>query len=252
MFGRLRRYLKRQPVAFVALFFALGGGALAANGYIRSTETIPAGDLAGTTYGDPLIASGAVTNGKLANPSLSINPGIGLSGGGSVTLGGSTTLGVADGGIGTTQLADDAVTTSKFASGAQAPDSAKLGGIGPDGFVQGTGSVVHGYASPSPDGSLVVVMSVPNILQIRADCHSDGSYDVLFFTDVSFGGSVWWSHRGAVGYSTASGPFASAQTFDDVITAHAADGTHTATITVAAHPATATPRCIFSGQAISQ
>jgi hypothetical protein len=83
------------------------------------------GDLTGT-YPDPVIAQGVVSNGKLANSSLTISPGTALSGGGSVALGGSTTLGVADGGIGTTQLASGSVTTSKFASGAQAPDSAQL------------------------------------------------------------------------------------------------------------------------------
>jgi hypothetical protein len=57
-------------VALVALFFALGRGAMAANTYIRSADPIPSGDLAGSTYGSPLIASGKVTNGKLANCSL--------------------------------------------------------------------------------------------------------------------------------------------------------------------------------------
>jgi hypothetical protein len=89
MVRRLLGHIKRQPVAFVALFFALTGGAVAANTYIRSTDTVPAGDLAGSTYGAPLIAGGAV---------------------------------------GTTKLADGSVTTSKFNSSARAPDSAKLGG----------------------------------------------------------------------------------------------------------------------------
>jgi hypothetical protein len=121
-------------MATLALFFALGGGAMAANAYIRSSDTIPSGDLAGSTYGSPLIASGAVTNAKLANPSLSVNSGTGLSGGGSVALGGSTTLGVANGGINTAQLHDGSVTTAKFDSGAQAPDSAKLGGNNPSDY----------------------------------------------------------------------------------------------------------------------
>lgn len=114
-------------MAFVALFFALGGGALAATKAI--TIGSPAGgDLTGT-YPNPTIAAGAVTNSKLANPSLTISPGSGLTGGGSVSLGGTKTLGVSDGGIGTTQLADGAVTTAKFASGAQAPDSAELNSL---------------------------------------------------------------------------------------------------------------------------
>jgi hypothetical protein len=89
MARRLLGHVKRQPVAFVALFFALSGGALAANNYIRSTDIVSAGDLAGSTYGAPLIKSGAVGSDKLANES---------------------------------------VTTLKFDSGAQAPNAAKLGG----------------------------------------------------------------------------------------------------------------------------
>jgi hypothetical protein len=54
---------------------------MAANTYIRSTDAIPSGDLAGSTYGTAIargmvtagkLADGAVTNGKLANSSLSV------------------------------------------------------------------------------------------------------------------------------------------------------------------------------------
>jgi hypothetical protein len=64
MCRRFLRPIRRQPVAFVALFFALGGGAMAANSYIRSSDTVPSGDLVGSTYGSPVIAGGAVTTGK--------------------------------------------------------------------------------------------------------------------------------------------------------------------------------------------
>lgn len=97
------------------------------------------GDLSGS-YPQPVIRVGAVTNSKLANPSLTISPGTGLSGGGSIALGGSGTMSVAHGGIGATQLADGAVTSTKFAPGAQAPDSAELGGAGPSAY----GAVLSG------------------------------------------------------------------------------------------------------------
>jgi hypothetical protein len=113
------------------------------NTYTRASDPIPSGDLAGSTYGSPVIASGAVTtgklangavtNGKLANSSLSVNTDGTLTGGGSIRLGdsNSTPLGVANGGINATQLHDGSVTTAKFDPGAQAPDSAKLGGKTP-------------------------------------------------------------------------------------------------------------------------
>jgi len=73
MFRGVVGHVRRQPVAFVELFFALGGGAMAASSVVKSTDTIPAGDLAGSTYGDPVIASGKVTNADLANSSLGVN-----------------------------------------------------------------------------------------------------------------------------------------------------------------------------------
>ena len=66
MFRRIMRHIGRNTVAYLALFAALGGGATAATNYIQSTDTIPAGDLAGSTYGDPLIAAGKLTTAKFA------------------------------------------------------------------------------------------------------------------------------------------------------------------------------------------
>jgi hypothetical protein len=100
MFRRIVRHIGRNTVAYLALFAALGGGATAASNYIQTTDTIPAGDLAGSTYGDPLIAAGKV---------------------------------------GTSQLADGSVTTAKFALGATAPNAAALGGTPASAFVQGPG-----------------------------------------------------------------------------------------------------------------
>jgi len=148
--SRLISHIRHNLVAYTALFFALGGGAMAASTQIRSTDTIPEGDLAGSTYGNPLIGSGKETNGKLANSSLTVSSGTGLTGGGSVSLGGSTTLGVADGGINTTQLHDGAVTTSKFDSGAKAPDAAKLDGASPSGY----GAVMSGRINGIPDSPI--------------------------------------------------------------------------------------------------
>jgi hypothetical protein len=108
------------------------------------------GDLTGS-YPNPSIASGAVTNAKLANPALTISPGTGLTGGGSVALGSSTSLGVVAGGIGTTQLADGSVTAAKFASGAQAPDSAQLDSLPASDYGAVLSGRVDGLSTTTPD-----------------------------------------------------------------------------------------------------
>jgi hypothetical protein len=100
MSRRIIRHVGQNAIAYLALFLALGGGATAASNYIQSSDTIPAGDLAGSTYGGPLIAAGKV---------------------------------------GTTQLADGSVTSTKLAPDATAPNAAALGGLSASSFLQGNG-----------------------------------------------------------------------------------------------------------------
>jgi hypothetical protein len=54
-------------MATLAFFFALTGGAVAATGALKATDPITAGDLAGSTYGTPIIADGAITSAKFAS-----------------------------------------------------------------------------------------------------------------------------------------------------------------------------------------
>jgi hypothetical protein len=54
-------------MATLAFFFALTGGALAGVKYIEASGVIPAtSDLAGSTYGNPLIANGKITSAMFA------------------------------------------------------------------------------------------------------------------------------------------------------------------------------------------
>jgi hypothetical protein len=70
MLSKLHSHFRHNVVGYLALFFALSGGAFAANTYIRTTDTIPSNsDLTGT-YGSPLIAADKVNSGKVLNDSL--------------------------------------------------------------------------------------------------------------------------------------------------------------------------------------
>jgi hypothetical protein len=71
---RLRRLLSYANVmATLAFFFALTGGATAAVKYLTTSTPITQGDLAGSTYGNPLIADGKVTSAKLASDATAPN-----------------------------------------------------------------------------------------------------------------------------------------------------------------------------------
>ena len=50
MLTKLLSHAHHNVVAFIALFVALSRSAIAASSFIKSTDTIPAGDLAGTSY----------------------------------------------------------------------------------------------------------------------------------------------------------------------------------------------------------
>jgi len=90
-FHRLRGRLSYANVmATLAFFFALTGGAMAGVKYISANDPIPSpSDLAGSTYGNPVIAAGKVTSAKIA---------------------------------------DGAITSSKFDSAATAPNATTLAG----------------------------------------------------------------------------------------------------------------------------
>jgi hypothetical protein len=90
----LLEHVRRHVVAYVALFFAISGTALAGSSYITKSETITKGDLVGSAYGAPVIAAHKVTDTKLAHSSLTVSTATGLTGGGSISLGGLRALSV--------------------------------------------------------------------------------------------------------------------------------------------------------------
>jgi hypothetical protein len=157
-------HLRGNLIALVALFFALTGGALAATKYLTASDTIPAGDLAGSTYGDPVINNGAVSNAKLANRSLTISAGTGLSGGGSIALGGSGTLSV------------DPTVTQNRVSGSCSSGSA-IDSINQDGSVtcQDAGPSTA-FAVGSPEGAGVGLAAAPNMTTVLSKSVPAGSY----------------------------------------------------------------------------
>ena len=53
-------------MATLAFFFALTGGAMATGKYLTANDPINAGDLAGSTYGTPVIAPGKITSAQFA------------------------------------------------------------------------------------------------------------------------------------------------------------------------------------------
>jgi hypothetical protein len=58
-------------MATLAFFFALTGGAMATGKYLTANDPITAGDLAGSTYGTPVIASGKITSAQFASTAKS-------------------------------------------------------------------------------------------------------------------------------------------------------------------------------------
>jgi hypothetical protein len=175
MFRVVVRQVRRQPVAFVALFFALGGGAMAASPFLRATHTIRSGDLAGSTYGSPVIARLKVDSGKLANGAVTtskfdpsaVAPNSSELGGRAASAfmqNGAAAGGDLTGNYPAPTIAPGKVTTQDFAPGAQAPDASELGGVRASSYLQGQAyAITHVRPGSQAEFSSVSDVGVVNL-----------------------------------------------------------------------------------------
>lgn len=144
----VRRHLSYASVmATLALFFAMSGVATAGVKYLIASDTIPStSDLAGSTYGNPLIAAGKVT---------------------------------------TASIADGAITSSKFDSGATAPNASSIGGLNvvtvPFGDTLDPGIGAEGNQTECPGDRIAVhlALSAPADFSITSTTWARGYVDWL-------------------------------------------------------------------------
>ncbi len=108
-------------------------------------------------------------------------------------------------------------------------------------------NMVFGYQTVVTNGGQAILMTIPNLGQVRVDCDSSLSR-IAFFPAVS--GSLWFVNGGATGFASGSGGTQlSNQSTDDLITAQFATATQNATMVISGHPAST---CIYAGQAVVQ
>jgi hypothetical protein len=142
--------------------------------------------------------------------------------------------------------ATHATTAEEATTAENAENSGQLGGIGPTGFIQGSGNIIRGYESTSsPDGS--TLMTIPNLGEVRVDCSGEDNR-IAFFPSVS--GSLWFTSGGAAGYvNGSSGTQLANQATASLITAQFATATETTTMFISGNPGAT---CTYAGQAIVQ
>jgi hypothetical protein len=254
-------------MATIAVFIALGGSAYAATQLKKNSVgakqlksgAVTSAKIKNEAVSTEKIKNGAITSSKLANGSvggaqLKPNSIIGANvQNGSLTGAqiNASTLGTVPAATRATSAkeATSAATANKAkeaTSAVSANNSEQLGGIGPTGFIQGSGSIVRGFESTSSPGS-TLLMTLPNLGEVRVDCF-EGKNRVAFFPLVS--GSLWFTSGGATGYVNGTeGTQLANQATASLITAQFATTTETATMFISGNPGAT---CTYAGQAMVQ
>jgi hypothetical protein len=232
-------------MATVAVFLALGGAAYAATKLPKNS--VGTKQIKNNAVTEAKIRNGAIASSKLANGSVGgaqLKPN--SITGANVQNGSLTGTQINASTLGTVPTATSA-TKAKIATSAEnANNSEQLGGIGPTGFIQGSGTIVRGFESTSSPGSSIL-MTIPNLGEVRVDCF-EGKNRIAFFPFVS--GSLWFTSGGATGYvSGATGTQLANQTTASLITAQFATATETATMFISGNPGAT---CTYAGQAMVQ
>jgi hypothetical protein len=125
-----RRISYANVLATLALFFALTGGAAAVGKYLTASDPITAGDLAGSTYGNPVIAAEKVTTGKIADAAVSAAK-------------------IADDAVSTAKLVDGAVSAAKLATGVRMWAVMKADGT----LTDSSGAIAGPFTGKSPNST---------------------------------------------------------------------------------------------------
>jgi len=204
-------------MATLAFFFALSGASMAGVKYVTASDEIPVtSDLAGSTYGNPQIAAGKVTSGKIADGAITsskfdssaLAPNAdkldGLDSSAFATAGSSYTKGESDGrylGITATAADSDKLdgndSTAFLGVDAKAADADKLDGFDSTAFVRGTIAIVTKQVSIGGGGFVSSFASCGNGKALGGGAG--------FLEHVSFQDQITHSHPNASGTSWQAG-----------------------------------------------